>query len=118
MYIMHTTTQDIENLILLSKSPSPLNPIPLPSMKKISPLLAKYIYEIIYTSIMKASLYTKIFVSYCHSKKSYPFDTNSLCNYIPISQLSTISKIIEIVVFNKLINYLNNNYLIDSNPIV
>ena len=112
---IYPTTQDIEHLILLSKSSSPLEHIPLSLMKKVSPLLAKYFYEIIYTSFMKAhvpSILKHALVIPILKKSN--LDKNSLCNYRPISQLSTISKIIEKVVFKQLINYLDDNNLIDS----
>ena len=45
--------------------------------------------------------------------KNNNHDKNSLCNYRPISQFSTISKILEKVVFKQLLHFLEVNNLID-----
>ena len=97
---IHPTTQDIEKIILFSKSSSPLDPIPLSLMKKVSPLLEKYFYEIIYTSFMKAHVPSILkHAFFIPILKKSNIDDNSLCNYRPISQ----PKIIERVLNNLLI---------------
>ena len=107
--------QKIISLILSTKSPSPLDPIPLSLMQNISPLLAIYITEIISKSFinghvpidLKHALVSPII-------KKNKFDHNSLSNHRPISQLSTLSKIMERVVLKQLLIFLENNNLIDS----
>ena len=107
--------QKIISIILATKYPSTLDPIPLSLMQNISPLLATYITEIISKSFinghvpldLKHALVSPII-------KKNKSDHNSLSNYRSISQLSTISKIMERVVLNQLLIFLENNNLIDS----
>ena len=83
-------------------------------MKKIAPALSIYL-----TTIFKNSLnYGTVPINFKHALISpilnkNNLDKNSLCNYRPISQLSTISKILEKVVFKQLIHYLEINNIID-----
>ena len=108
------STDYIELLILSSKSSSPIDSIPLSLMKKIAPALSIYL-----TTIFKNSLnYGTVPTDVKHAlispilKKNNLYK-NSLCNYRPISQLSTISKILEKVVFKQLIHFIEVNNLID-----
>ena len=83
-------------------------------MKKIAPALSIYL-----STIFKNSLnYGTVPTDFKHALispiiKKNNLDKNSLCNYRPISQLSTISKILEKVVFKQLIHFLEINNLID-----
>ena len=83
-------------------------------MKKIAPALSIYL-----TTLFKNSLsYGTVPIDFKHALispilKKNNLDKNSLSNYRPISQLSTISKILEKVVFKQLIHYLEINNIID-----
>ena len=108
------STDYIELLILSSKSSSPLDSIPLSLMKKIAPALSIYLITIFKNSLS----YGTVPIDFKHALispilKKNNLDKNSLCNYRPISQLSTISKILEKVVFKQLIYYLEINNIID-----
>ena len=83
-------------------------------MKKISPALSMYLSTIFKNSLNYGTVPTYFkhaLISPILKKKN--LDKNSLCNYRPISQLSTISKILEKVVFKQLIHFLEINNLID-----
>ena len=83
-------------------------------MKKISPALSIYLSTIFKNSLNYGTVPTDFkhaLISPILKKKN--LDKNSLCNYRPISQLSTISKILEKVVFKQLIHFLEINNLID-----
>ena len=94
----------IISLILLTTSPYPLDPIPLSLMQNISQLLS---------SLRHVPLDLKYALVSPISKKN-KLDHNSLSNYRPISQLSTISKIMKRVIVKQLLIFLEKNNVIDS----
>ena len=83
-------------------------------MNKIAPELSIYLTTIFNNSLNYGivSIYFKHALILPILKKNN-LDKNSLCNYRPISQLSTISNILEKVVFKQLIHFLEVNNLID-----
>ena len=105
---------EIRNLILTANSTSPIDPLPLVVFKNIVPISENAILYLISQSlddgIMVSSLKYAIIKPIL--KKPY-LDPDVLTNYRPISQLPILSKIMERVVSRQLINYLENNNLLD-----
>ena len=105
---------EIRSLIITANSISPFDPLPLVVFKNIVPITENSILYLISQSlddgIMVRSLKYAIIKPII--KKS-SLDPDVLTNYRPISQLPILSKIIECVVSYQLINYLENNNLLD-----
>ena len=105
----------IQTLLANSNSTSPQDPLPLPLMKIIASSIS-----ILLTTIFKNSLTTGIVPpEYKHAiitpiLKKHKHDINDLKNYRPISQLPTISKLLERVVTIQLKDFLYSNNLIDN----
>ena len=75
----------------------------------LSPILC-YLYnkclnDGIYPTVLKVARVVPIFKSGCHT---------SINNYRPISNLSTINKIFEILTYNRMVSFINNFHLISK----
>ena len=105
----------ILHLIQRSKSNSPIDPIPLLLLKNIAPTLILHFCDIIRTSLFTSVVPDSMKLAYITPilKKS-SLDTSILSNYRPISQLSTISKVLERVVSSQLTSYLVSNSIADK----
>lgn len=111
-----TDKNEVEKIIknLNSNSAAGIDKISVKFIKRyknqLSETIAKLINNVfetgIFPSCFKAALVTPIF------KKGSKFN---LENYRPISVICTISKIIEIIMYLRLLNFLNNNKVINEN---
>ena len=110
-----TSFSEVFDLMLASKSSSPIDPLPLSLFHKLAFILIPFIFNIInislHSGIVPSSLKHAIIKPIL--KKS-GLITECLSNYRPQSQLPFISKILEIIVSKQLINYLNANSLFDT----
>ena len=110
-----TSFSEMLDLMLASKSSSPIGPLPLSLFHKLALILTPFILNIInislHTGIVPSSLKHTIIKPIL---KKPGLDIECLSNYRPISQLPFISKILEIIVSKQLINYLNANSLFNT----
>ena len=110
-----TTNDKIKILLNSSKASAPRDPIPVSLMKRIINSITIPIVKIINDSLnsgyvptqLKHAIVTPIL-------KKNKLDINDLNNYRPISQLPTIAKLLEKVVYFQLNNYLHTYQLIDK----
>ena len=113
MFSLPTTT-DIHNIIITSKCSSPSEPLPLQTLKKlastIAPIYKRFIDESIITGTIPSDLKHSIISPLIKKPK---LDCNTLSNYIPISQLTTLTKLLEKVIYKQLILYLTANNILD-----
>ena len=115
MFSLPTSTE-IYNLIITSTFSSPSEPLPLQTHKKLIPTIAP-----IYKRVIDESLITGIIPSDLKHTITSPLikkpklDCNTLSNYRPISQLTTLTltKLLEKVIYKQLIIYLTANNILD-----
>ena len=110
-----TVFSEVLDLILASKSSSPLDPLLLTLFHKLALIVTPFILNIINISlnsgIVPSSLKHAIIKPIL---KKLGMDIECLSNYRPISELPFISEILEIIISKQLINYLNANSLFDT----
>ena len=106
---------EIHKFIMISNSKSPIDHLPLVVFKHVVFLLSITIPNLISESLNDGIIakYLKYAIIKPILTKS-SLDPDDIMNYIPISQLPIISKIMERVVSRQLIFYLENNYLMES----
>ena len=110
-----TSFSEVLDLILTSKSSSPIDSLHLSLFHKLAFILTPFILNII-----NISLHSGIVPSYLKHAIIKPIlkkpglNIECLSNYRPISQIPFISKILERIVSKQLINYLNANSLFDT----
>ena len=100
---------------MASKSSSHIDPLPLSLFHTLDFILTPFIFNIF--NIINISLHSGIVPSYLKDSilklilKKPGLDIEYLFNYRSISQLSFVSKILERIVSNQVINYLHVNSL-------
>ena len=108
------TTTEIYNLIITSKCSSPSAPLPLQTLKKLAstivPIYKHFIDESLISGTIPSDLKHSIISPLIKKPK---LDCNTLSNYIPISQLTTLTKLLEKVIYKQLILYLTVNDILD-----
>ena len=113
MFSLPTTTE-IYNLIITSKCSSPSEPLPLQTLKKlastIAPIYKRVIDESLITGTIPSDLKHSIISPLIKKPK---LDCNTLSNYRPISQLTTLTKLLEKVIYKQLILYFTANNILD-----
>ena len=106
------TTTEIYNIIITSNCSSPSEPLPLQTLKKlastIAPIYKRFIDESLITGTIPSDLKHSIISPLTKKAK---LDCNTLSNYRPISQLTTLTKLLEKVIYKQLILYPANNIL-------
>ena len=110
-----TTNDKIKCLLNSSKSSAPHVSVPVSIMKRIINSITITIIKIINDSLnsgyvptqLKHAIVTPII-------KTNKLDINDLNNYRPISQLPTIAKLLEKLLYCYVNNYLHTNQLIDN----
>ena len=110
-----TYFSEVIDILLASKSCSPIYPLPLSLFHKLTFILTPFILNIINISLDSVIVPSSL----KHAKikpilKKSGLDIECLSNYRPISQLPFISKILERIVSKQLINYLNANSLFET----
>ena len=110
-----TPFSEVLDLMLASKSSSPMDPLPLYLFYKLAFILTPFILNIInislHSGIVPSSLKHAIIKTIL---KKPGLDIECLSNYRLISQLPFIIKILKRIVSKQLINYLNANSLFDT----
>ena len=113
MFSLPTTTE-IYNLIITSKCSSPSELLPLQTLKKlastIAPIYKRFIDESFITGTIPSDLKHSIISPLIKKPK---LDCNTLSNYIPTSQLTTLTKLLDKVIYKQLIIYLTDNNILD-----
>ena len=110
-----TTNDKIKILLNSSKSSAPHDPIPVSLMKRIINSITIPIVKIINDSLNSGYVPTQLKHAIVNPiLKKNKLDINDLNNYRPISQLPTIAKLLEKVVYFQLNNYLHTYQLIDK----
>ena len=84
-------------------------------MKVLATTLSSYICDIISSSLNNSFVHPDLKHAIISPiiKKKHNIDYNILSNYRPISQLTIIAKLLEKVVYQQLINYIETNDLLD-----
>ena len=114
-YVSSSSFSEVLDLMLASKSSSPIDPLPLSIFHKLAFILTPFILYIINISLHSGILTSSLkHVIMKPILKKSGLDIECLSNYRPISQLPFISKILEIIVSKQVINYLNANSLFDT----
>ena len=113
---MPTTSCEIISIInRASKSTCPLDPIPTSLLYNVLPTLATVIADIVNavlaSGIFPVQLKSAIIMPLL---KKFGSDPDVLKNYRPVSNLAFISKVIEKVVANRLIEHMSSNNLMDQ----
>ena len=110
-----STFSEVLDLMLASISSFSINPLPLSLFHKLDFILTPFILNIInislHSGIVPLSLKHAIIKPIL---KKPGLNIRCLSNYRPIYQLTFISKILERIFSNQLINYLNANLLFDT----
>ena len=113
-YFHPVTDSELKKTILKSKPTScPLDPIPTPLLIEVLDELLPTLTHIVNSSLSSGtfpSAFKTAIVKPLLKKSS--LDPNILKNYRPVSNLAFISKIIEKIVLQQLLAYLNENQLI------
>ena len=103
------------DLMLASKSSSPINPLPLSLFHKLAFILTPFIFNIINISLHSGIVPLSLKHAIIKPILNKPgLDIECLSNYMPISQIPFIIKILESIVSKQLINYLIANSLVDT----
>ena len=109
-----TYFSEVLDIMLASKS-SPIDPFPLSLFHKLAFILTTFILNIIHISLQSGIVPLSLKHDIIKPILKKPgLDIEYLSNYRSISQLTFISKILEILVSKQLINYLNANSLFDT----
>ena len=110
-----TSFSEVLDLMLASKSSSPIDPLPLSLFHKLAFILTPFILNIINISLHSGIVPSSLKYAIIKPILKKPgLDIECLSNYRPISQLPFISKILERIVSKQYINYLNANSLFDT----
>ena len=108
------STSKIARILQCLNTSSPNDPIPLILMKAIATTLSSYICDIISLSINNGFVHPDLKHAIISTIiKQHNIDYNILSNYRPISQLTIIATLLEKVVYQQLINYIETNDLLD-----
>ena len=106
---------DLMKIIKQFKKNSPTDPIPTNLLHDIAEEIIEPIHDAITISLHEGfvpkSLKTATIIPLL---KKNNLDKNILSNYRPVSQLSTLSKVLEKVVATQILTYLNENKLLNS----
>ena len=109
------TTTEIYNRIITSKCSTPSEPLHLQTLKKlvstIAPIYKLFIDESLITGIISSDLKHSIISPLIKKPR---LDCNTLSNYRPIYQLTTLTKLLEKVIYKQLIIYLTANNILDT----
>ena len=106
---------EVLDLMLASKSSSPINPLPLSLFHKLAFILTPFIFNIINISLHSGIVPLSLKHAIIKPILNKPgLDIECLSNYMPISQIPFIIKILESIVSKQLINYLIANSLVDT----
>ena len=101
--MLYSSISIVLSLLNSLKSHSLLYPVPLCLFNSISPYLIGFITDIINLSLITAVVPQSMKYSYITPLLKKPtLDHSNLANYIPISQLSSMSKALERVVSSQL----------------